>query len=498
MTRASVPRLRVPRPPFSRPNTSATGRPERPDPCTDPPTVTINPTRVMPVLPDGSVVGDPGAHRDGPDEASAVAATVPRLRSVTSAGGGALGDGRVLAVGSALGAVGGLACWVLAARTWAPAELGRVVAVVALVAVAGCAARPDRGAALVHRLPAAGRRAGRVVVRSLAAAVALGAGAGAVLGLLVPGPAATLSELSAGRGGGTGWLGVFLVAAAAAAWAVGGVHAGVVVALDRPGWAVAHVGVLVASRAALLGAAAILLGGQASAAGLAAAWLVPVLLWALPGSVAVAVLARRHARRAAAVPPPQVLGPTALARFGATLLHHVPPLLVVLGAGPAPGMLFFVAWQAVTAADLVAVWVLGRPAGASRRRLLVTVGPGLLVTAVLAGPLLALFGPGYAAAADVLRVLLLGAVFRLVVVHELGAREAAGRAWSSARLHLCTTVPTLLAVGGAVVAVALAGHPAVPAPDLAAGLLPVVIAYALVQVACAGAVLVSRPVEGVP
>ena len=127
-----------------------------------------------------------------------VAATVPRLRSVTPAGGGALGDGRVLAAASALGALGSLAGWLLAARTVAPDRLGAAVAVVAVVAVAACAARPDRGAALVPRLPAAGRQAGRVVVRSLAAAVALGAGAGAVLAVLVPGPAATLSGLLPG------------------------------------------------------------------------------------------------------------------------------------------------------------------------------------------------------------------------------------------------------------------------------------------------------------
>jgi hypothetical protein len=158
-------------------------------------------------------------------------------------------------------------------------------------------------------------------------------------------------------------------------------------------------------------------------------------------------------------------------------------------------MLFFVAWQVVTAVDLAAVWVLGRPGGASRRRLLATVGPALLVTALLAGPLLAVFGPEYAAAADVLRILLVGAAFRLVVVHELGAREAAGRAWSSARLHLCTTVPTLLAIGVAVAAVAAVGVAPGAAPLAFAHtiLLPVAAAYTLVQVACAAVVLVSLP-----
>jgi hypothetical protein len=515
VTRARVPHTRVPRAPVSRPNTSATGRPERPDPCADPPTVTIDPTRVMPVLPDavdGLYEGlyDGGAY-DGADDGGA-AATVPRLRSVTPAGGGALGDGRILAAGSALGALGSLGCWLLAARALPPAELGRAVAVVAVVAVAACAARPDRGAALVHRLPAAGRRTGRVVVRSLAAAVGLGAGAGMLLALLVPGPAETLSGLPAGASG--AWPGVLLVGAAAAAWAVGGVHDGAVVALDRPWWAVAHVVTLVAGRTALLVAAS-LFGVAVPGGDLAAAWLAPVLLWALPGSAAVAVLARRHARRVGPPPPArarnrvprrgapagsstpsQVLGPTAVARLGATLLHHVAPLAVVLAAGPHPGMLFFVAWQVVTAVDLAAVWVLGRSGGASLRRLLATVGPALLGAALLAGPLLGAFGPDYAAATDVLRVLLVGAAFRLVVVHELGEREAAGRAWSSARLHLWTTVPTLLAIAvtvAAIAAVVPTGAGAVPSGAARTVLLPVAAAYVLVQVACAAAVLVSHP-----
>ena len=481
------PTVRVLRAPVSRPDTSATGRPERPDPCADPPTVTIDPTRVMPAV--TSIPGD-----------DPVAATVPRLRSVTPAGGGALGDGRVLAAASALGALGGLAGWLLAARTVAPDRLGAAVAVVAVVAVAACVARPDRGAALVPRLPAAGRQAGRVVVRSLAAAVALGAGVGGVLAVLVPGPAATLSALLPGPP----WLGVLLVAAATAAWAAGAVFDGVVVALDRPWWATAHVAVLVVGRIALILAVGVLLGGPPAggvdpggnhgwAGWVAAAWLAPVLLWMLPGSAAVAVLARRHGRRVETAAPPRVLGPMAVARLGATLLHQVAPLLVVLGLGPGPGMVFFVAWQVVTAVDLAAVWMLGRAGGTSRRRLLAALGPALAVVAAGAGPLLGVFGPDYAAAADVLRVLLAGAAFRLVVVHELGALEAAGRAWSSARLHLYTTVPTLLVVGLSVAAVAATGLSGLSSSTAGTVLLPVAAAYALVQVACCVAVLVPFP-----
>ena len=278
-----------------------------------------------------------------------------------------------------------------------------------------------------------------------------------------------------------------------------------VVALDRPWWATAHVAVLVAGRIALILVVGVLLDGPPSggvapggadhgwAGWVAAAWLAPVLLWMLPGSAAVAVLARRHGRRVETAAPPRVLGPMAVARLGATLLHQVAPLLVVLGLGPGPGMVFFVAWQVVTAVDLAAVWMLGRAGGTSRRRLLAAVGPALALVAAGAGPLLGVFGPDYAAAADVLRVLLLGAAFRLVVVHELGALEAAGRAWSSARLHLYTTVPTLLVVGLSVAAVAGTGLSGMSSAAAGTVLLPVAAAYALVQVACCVAVLVPFP-----
>ena len=416
--------MRVLRAPVSRPDTSATGRPERPDPCADPPTVTIDPTRVMPVVP--SVPGD-----------DPVAATVPRLRSVTPAGGGALGDGRVLAAASALGALGSLAGWLLAARTVAPDRLGAAVAVVAVVAVAACAARPDRGAALVPRLPAAGRQAGRVVVRSLAAAVALGAVAGGVLAVLVPGPAATLSGLLPGPTSGPPWPGVLLVAAATAAWAAGAVFDGVVVALDRPWWATAHVAVLVAGRIALILAVGMLVGGPTSggvdlgsvdlgsvdlsgvdlsgvdlgSVGLsgvdpgwadggwvAAAWLSPVLLWVLPGSVAVAVLARRGTAGRdrpgwrPRPPYPQVLGPMAVARLGATLLTRWRRCSSCWAARAGHGVLRRLA--VVTAVDLAACGCSASPKGASRRRLLAAVGPALVLVAVSAGPLLGVFGHG--------------------------------------------------------------------------------------------------------
>ena len=110
--------------------------------------------------------------------------------------------------------------------------------------------------------------------------------------------------------------------------------------------------------------------------------------------------------------------------------------------------------------------------------------PLLALGALLAGPGLSIFGSGYAAAADVLRLLLLGQAFRLLVLHELGVRTAAGRGMAYARLHLASTLLVLLVVG----LVPVAANESVNG-----ALLPVAGGYVAVQLACALYVVLVRP-----
>lgn len=79
-----------------------------------------------------------------------------------------------------------------------------------------------------------------------------------------------------------------------------------------------------------------------------------------------------------------------------------------------------------------------------------------------------------------LRLLLVGLAFRLVVPHELGVRQAIGRAPAYARLQLIST--TAVIVVAAVVPVGAA--------DVTA-LLPVAFGYIAVQALCAAAVLLA-------
>src|SRR5690349_19824329 len=106
--------------------------------------------------------------------------------------------------------------------------------------------------------------------------------------------------------------------------------------------------------------------------------------------------------------------------------------------GAATGALFFMAWQAVTVVDSSASFFMkslvdggarepGRVAelaAATRRGLLMICLPLLALGCLIAAPALGLvFGPEYAPAADVLRLLLVGLAVRLVVLIELGVRS---------------------------------------------------------------------------
>jgi O-antigen/teichoic acid export membrane protein len=180
--------------------------------------------------------------------------------------------------------------------------------------------------------------------------------------------------------------------------------------------------------------------------------------------------------------------------------------VVILRFGPESGAAFFIAWQATvvleTAANyymhsLSAGWAreperAAELTSSSRKRLLVIFLPLLALGALLAGPGLSIFGAGYASAADMLRLLLLGLAFRLVVVHELGVRTAAGHGMAYARLHTASTLLVL------VVALLV---PASTVPDpggVSSALLPVTLGYVAVQVACAAHVVLVRMLGRAP
>jgi O-antigen/teichoic acid export membrane protein len=468
-----------------------------PDPRDDPPTQALDPanarteclrevgpdevgpdTDPIPVVTDTDripVVGD-GDDRDDP---------APRE------GGGRHADGVALALSSVIGSLAGFLSWLVAARIMPTAEVGDAQLVVSGFILVGGAAQLNVGIGLMRWLPRAGRHTGQLTARVLLLVMPLSALAGAIYGLLTP-------RLAAISGGGVGSAatGLLIFVLASASWGAFAVHDFLLVAVGKPWWAVWRNGLFAVVRIGLL----VVLGlAGLGAYGVVLSWVGPLAACILLGSVVIAVLTRRISARAdGGVLPGRAdvvsfLGPTAVSQIGATLLYNQVPVLVNVRFGSETGAVFFIAWQAVMVVDLAAAYFMNSLAvavarephrraelvAAARRRLLVLFLPALAVGAVFATPLLSIFGSEYAEAADVLRVLLLGLAFRLVVAHELGVRQAVGRALGFARLQLLSTV--LVLVVAIVVPVT---------DDGVAALLPVAIGYVAVQVVCAVGALI--------
>jgi O-antigen/teichoic acid export membrane protein len=422
---------------------------------------------------------------------------IPTAESAETKSAGGVGEGLALSISSALGALAGLASWLIAARLLPQAEVGLAAAVVSAFILIGGIGQLNLGLGLIRWLPVSGRHAPPMVWRSLLLIMPLSALVGLGYVLVVP----DLARTAAGVDGPLA-IGMCLFALASACWGVFIVHDYILVAIGKPWWTVWRNGLFAVVRIALL----VVLGSAFGAQGVVLSWVGPLVVWIALGSLVLVVAVRRFARQSdGGIMPCRAevvgfLGPTATAQVAYSLLLNQVPLVVILRFGPESGAAFFIAWQAAvvleTAANyymhsLSASWAreperAAELASSSRRRLLVIFLPLLAVGALLAGVGLSIFGPGYAAAADALRLLLVGLAFRLIVVHELGVRTAAGHGMAYARLH---TASTLLVVVVALLVPASTD----PHPDgVSAALLPITLGYVAVQVACAAHVVLIR------
>ncbi len=409
-----------------------------------------------------------------------------------------LNDGLALSISAGMGSLAGLLGWILSTRLFDPAQVGQAAKVVAAFILIAGICQLNVSVGTLRWVPTAGRQTSKLVWSSLLLIMPLGGVIALIYVLLLP----DIGQAAAGDW--PFWVGVVLFVASAAGWTVFVVHDTILVAIGKPWWAVWRNAVFAVVRLGLLILFAVIgLGGQ----GIVLSWALPIVIWIAVGSVALAVLARRVSRRSSggALPSRRTavtfLGPTAVAQFGTSLLYNQVTVLATERFGDATGAKFFMAWQAVTVVDLsatyfmnsLAVGVAREPhraaelAAVARKRLLMIFLPLLAIGCVVAGPALWLvFGPEYAEAADVLRLLFVGLAFRLVILHELGVLQALGRGFAFARLQLISTVLVVL-----VAAVVPVGESDID------GLIPVAIGYIAVQVVCAAAVLLasarSRP-----
>jgi O-antigen/teichoic acid export membrane protein len=401
-----------------------------------------------------------------------------------------LDDGLALSLSAAMGSVAGLLGWVVSTRLIAPSEIGKAAEVVAAILMIGGVAQLNLSVGMLRWIPAAGRFTSRLTWAGMLTVIPIGAVAALVFAIVLPSIAATTA------GGLPWWVGAVLFVAATAGWTVFVAHDTLLVAMGKPWWAVWRNGLFGVVRLGMMIVLGLVgLGAQ----GIVLSWVLPIVVWIVVGSLVLAAMTRAVSRRARDGvlpgwrPAAAFLGPTSVAELGPALLYNVVTVIVTERFGSATGALFFMAWQAVTVVDVSATFFMkslivgvarepGRTAqlaAATRRRLLVIFLPLLALGCLLAGPALGLvFGPEYAAAADVLRLLLVGLAFRLIVLIELGIRQALGRALAYARLQLLSCVTVVVAV--AVVPVGTS--------DVGA-LAPVAVAYIAVQLACAVAAL---------
>ncbi|MEV1295962.1 hypothetical protein [Pseudonocardia sp. NPDC049635] len=418
---------------------------------------------------------------------------------VEQRGHGGSRDSLALTLTSAFNSAAGLLGFVIAAWVMPQEEVGRATEFVSAMQLIGGAAQLNLGIGLMRWLPGAGRRSVRLVFGSLLLIMPLSGLVGLCYGLVVP----RVTEVAAGDGP-FGW-GLLLLVLGCAGWGVYVVHDFVLVAVGRPWIAVWRTGTFAVTRIALLA----VLGAGLASQGMVLSWVIPVVLWIAAGTVVLWFVVRRYAAAGDAGRLPSrasmaaFLAPTAVAQFGAVLLYNQVPLLANFRMGNEIGAVFFIAWQATVVVDTAAVFFTNslavqtarephraaELARSTRRRMLTVFVPLLALGAVLSWPVLRALGEGYTVGAPVLAALMVGVLFRLVVVFELARRQADGDGFGYARLSLLNS--------GLVVALAWL----VPLPDPGTAhpalvMLPFVAAYIVVQAAFAA--LVTLGDRGTP
>jgi len=148
-----------------------------------------------------------------------------------------------------------------------------------------------------------------------------------------------------------------------------------------------------------------------------------------------------------------LLVPIYPARVCTAIVVNLVPLLVTSRFGAAAGAVFFVAWMAgntvdyaaISFAQSVIVRIAHEPDQAwpllalSFRRVAALFLPVLVLGALLARPLLSVFGPAYAGlGAGLLQLVLLGCVPRLLTTLVLALNVARGRGWMAGSLEVAS------------------------------------------------------------
>lgn len=427
-----------------------------------------------------------------PPRRSGLASTLHDLRT------GALADSFAMSLAAGGAAAVGMVSWIVAARALTPAELGVATAFVSgFLLIAGCT-ELNLGVGLLRWLPRAGG-ASRALLRRAGAAVALAATAASSVYLLLPDTSVIVDAVVGTEPGGLPrWVGGALFVLAAVLYALFQQQDFVLVGLGHGWWAPLRTLLFALLRLGVL----LVAGASLTTSGVVASWIGPaaacvIVVWAWHRRVTA-----RRSREPRELPPRRVvltfLGPTYLGQVATSVLFNQVPLLVTFRYGPESGAAFFLVWQIVFVVDVIATYFVAALSAAvareperaaelsrhTRSRLLLLLIPALVVGALLAEPVLSLFGPAYVTDAPVLQIMFGGLVLRLLVVHRLGEHQATGRGVRFARLAMTNTV---LVVGVTALI-----------PTGPRGLIEIACGFVAVQVLCAAAVYRPGRVNGGP
>ena len=398
----------------------------------------------------------------------------------------------------------GLAYWMLAARHYTAADVGRASAGYSAMNLFGGFVALSLIGAMTRFIPQAGSSTGRLIKLGYAAS-ALVAVAGAAIFLPFAGrPGTSYSELN-GLGPG------LIFVACVAIWAIFTLQDGVLTGMRASHWVTVENGLFgVAKIAMLLPLAAVI-----PRTGLYVSWMVPTAL-ALP--LVNWLIFRRLLPRAGKAPGhlPQ---PTKrqVGRFlagdvtGALMLLatiSLVPVLVALSVAPGLNAYFYMAWAIGNTVGLLTVNMaqsltvegafdpvkLARHTTAALRRMLLILVPVATVTAVAAPWVLGLFGPGYAShGAPVLVFLAVATLPRALVEIHLGVLRAQCR---TSRVALVQGVRAVLTLGLALALTKVMGITGAGVAVLAGQLLvAIAVAPAVLRMIIAGR---RRPASAVP
>lgn len=335
--------------------------------------------------------------------------------------------------GAMLGSAGatsilGFAAWWLAARLFAPAEVGLASAAVALMALLATVSSLGLGTLLMGELPRQPERAGPLISTALLCCTGVGLLLGALCGWLAPALAADLAPLASGP------LQIGLFSAGVAVASVAVVLDQALVGLLRGGLQLRRNIAFAVGKIVLLPLALLLPGDRALA--IYALWTSSALL-SLIGLVRHMPASARPWR--AWRPRPALvgqLGASALSHHALNLTLQAPaqllPLVVTATLSAEHNAGFYVAWMLASFVCMVPVSLasvlysigVGRPevlAAKVRTTLAASLAVVIVACAVLVigtPAILGIFGPHYAAEASwCLRIVALGALPAIVRAH---------------------------------------------------------------------------------